>query len=332
MTAFQVYRTAADALAKSRSPLIVLLKDVDPDAMGASMALARAFVQRGVRPTLFCLQDIPDSLLFLSGSEYSVVHDPAALTFATYDLAIVCDAGDLKRTGIAEQLEALKQHAPLMNVDHHHVHSPFGTINLVDEHASASAELVYDVLQLGGWSIDAAMATAILAGIMADTGNFTNAATTIRSLEIAATCYAKGADAPRVVRELYGQKPLRALQLWGDILSRLQKNKKWGIVSTVILQKDFATYDISDEATEGLANFLNSIADMKAALILKEMPDGTIRGSMRATRDDVDVSKLAKRLGGGGHRKAAGFTIHGKIEQLPNGKWRVIPHDLKVVT
>ena len=195
-------------------------------------------------------------------------------------------------------------------------------MNVIDTTASATAEIVYDLIKLGDWPLTPDMATAILSGITADTDAFTNAATTVRSLEIAAHCYARGADSRRVVKELYRGKALGALKLWGVVLSRLVKNKRWGIVSTIILQEDLKALDITDEATEGVADFMNTITDMKAALILRELPGGEIRVSLRTTRDDVDVSKLAQIYGGGGHKKAAGFTIKGTVSRTPTG-WRV---------
>ena len=94
------------------------------------------------------------------------------------------------------------------------------------------------------------------------------------------------------------------------------------MVTTVILQDDFRRFKIPEEAADGLVNFMNSITDMKAALVLTELPDEQLRGSLRTTKDDVDVSKLAAHLGGGGHKKAAGFTLPGKIVRTDTG-WKV---------
>lgn len=322
MTGFSVYKEAARVLKESKRPLFVVLKDVDADAMGSAMALARSLALSGAKPTGVSRGEVPPALRFLLDPLVPFVENAEQLP-ADFDSMVIGDTGQLGRSGFADEIEAaVKRGVPLLNIDHHHIHQAFGTINLIDEKASATAELVYDLLKLGNWPIDAQVATGLLAGIVADTDNFTNAGTTIRSLEIAASCYAKGAEVRRVIRELYQGRELNALKLWGEILTRLKKHKRYGLVSTVILQDDFEQYDISEEAAEGLANFMNTIADMKAAMILKELPGGEIRASLRSTRDDVDVSKIAKLFGGGGHKKAAGFTIPGKIVRRGTG-WHV---------
>ncbi|MFA7286098.1 MAG: DHH family phosphoesterase [Patescibacteria group bacterium] len=321
---FNAFREAADTLRASRNPLIILLRDVDADALGTSMAVARAVAQQGAHVTLYCGEPIPANLAFLLDAAFPISTTLSQSVLAATDAIVVADAGALERTGVAEEVRAcVARGVPLINIDHHQVAAAFGTINLVDAGASAAAVLAYDLIKLGGWIIDRDMATAILAGIVADTGNFSNGGTTIRALEVAAHCYATGAESRLVIRALYNSKPVNALKLWGEILSRLTKHERLGIASTVILDDDFEKYAIDEESTEGLANFLNGLSDVKAALILKQLPNNEIRGSLRTTRDDVNVGKLAQALGGGGHRKAAGFTIPGRIVRFKNG-WKVV--------
>lgn len=322
MVEFSRYQEAANLLKRSRAPLFVVLESVDADALGATIAMARALAEENVSATVYCKEQIPDYLTFIY-TDFFIEHNSENLKWSDYDLVVVSDSGSLARTGLSSEIKKFYDNdGAVLNIDHHHVHETFGTVNLIDAKASAAAELVYDVLKLGGWAITPEIATAILAGLIADTGNFTNAATTIHSLTIAAECYAKGANARRILAELYRNKPVEALQFWGEILSRLERNEKWGIVATVILQEDFDKYQVDETATEGIANFMNFITNMNAALVLSETTDGKIHGSLRTTKDKYDVSKLAVYLGGGGHKKAAGFTVPGKIVRTERG-WRV---------
>ena len=96
-------------------------------------------------------------------------------------------------------------------------------------------------------------------------------------------------------------------------MSEIKKNKKLGIVTAVVTNEDLKECGAKHEDLEGVANFLNSIPDVKASIVLSENENGEIKGSLRTLRDDVDVSKLAHALGGGGHRRAAGFTMPGKL-------------------
>lgn len=323
MTLFSNYRAALDVIQGAKNPIFILLQSVDADALGSTMALVRALKQAGVQPMIFCASAAPISLQFLL-KDWIIENNINALDLSAYDLVIVTDAGSIHRTGIQPQLESyVGNGGQLLNIDHHHVHEPFGTVNLIDETASATTVLVYDLLKLGGWNIDADIATAILVGIVADTDNFSNAGTSIRALTIAAECYAKGARVRQVFRGLYRQRPLQALQLWGLILSRLERNDRWNIVSTIILREDFERYHLNEEAIDGLANFLSTLANVNATMMLTELPHGQIKGSLRTVKDNVDVSLLAVQLGGGGHKKAAGFIIDGKIQYTEQG-WRIV--------
>lgn len=313
---------ALKVFSATKHPLVVLLEQVDPDALGSGVAVARGLQERGVKPIIYCGKDIPPSLSFLLG-DLVIEHDKNKLDWSIIDLAVLVDAGSVVRTGIKPELLAfVSQGGVVLNIDHHHVYESFGAIDFVDELASATAVLVYDLLRGANITTTPAIATALLSGILADTGNFTNAGTTVRALQVAAECYASGAAAQRVIKELYQHRPIGALTLWGRILSRLVKHPKWKLAATVILRRDLEELDLNEAAADGVANFMNGIPNINAGLVITELPNGMLKGSMRTTRDNIDVSKIAAALGGGGHKKAAGFTIAGRIEETPNG-WRI---------
>ena len=112
------------------------------------------------------------------------------------------------------------------------------------------------------------------------------------------------------------------MKAWGLALSRLTYNKNYDVVYTVLTQSDLKNFGIGTDDLEGLSNFLNTLKDAKIIMVLYELSDGRIKGSLRTTRHDVDVSKIAMCLGGGGHKKAAGFEIKGQLRQTDAG-WEV---------
>ena len=114
------------------------------------------------------------------------------------------------------------------------------------------------------------------------------------------------------------------MQLWGRILFRLRVNQELGIATTVVTLEDLADAPQGLEVTEGIANFLNNLSGVSATLILRQEDAETIKGSFRTNSDLIDVAKLATILGGGGHRKAAGFKLKGKLVSTPTGGWQVI--------
>jgi phosphoesterase RecJ-like protein len=160
------------------------------------------------------------------------------------------------------------------------------------------------------------MATALLTGIITDTDNFTNSATSDTAMAAAGDLIRKGGNLNMINEQVVRNKSINLLRLWGEILNRLNKHEALDMVYTYITQVDLKVHQVDETDSEGIANFLNNLDEGKMSLILKETQDGKIKGSFRTTKDDVDVSALAKKLGGGGHKKAAGFSIAGTIDEV----------------
>ena len=160
------------------------------------------------------------------------------------------------------------------------------------------------------------MSTALLTGIITDTGNFTNSATTPSAMLVASELLRTGGNLNVINQNTVYNQTLGSLKLWGTALSRLTRHDDQNITYTYITQKDLMECDVNDNETEGIANFLNNLDGGNISMILKETKDGQIKGSLRTTSDQHDVSSMAKQLGGGGHKKAAGFTVGGTIEEI----------------
>ncbi|MEK9152331.1 MAG: DHHA1 domain-containing protein, partial [Patescibacteria group bacterium] len=247
--------------------------------------------------------------------------DPAVIISGRPDVIAVFDAGDLGYAGVLDMIAAMNNHPTIINFDHHATNTNFGDINVLDVGASSTAEVVYHFLHSGNVDISREIATCLLTGILTDTGSFSNPATTASSLEAASDLLRRGASIHEVARRLMRNKPMEALRLWGLVLARLKYDAKLGVATTAIFRRDLEDSGVEEEHVEGLSNFLNSFLNAKVVLVLKELPDGKVKGSFR-TADELDVSVIAKLMGGGGHKKAAGFTAPGRIVEGENG-WRV---------
>jgi len=233
-----------------------------------------------------------------------------------YDLIIVVDSADLALLGsVYTEHVDLFTSIPLLNIDHHVSNTRFGDQALVVDTASSTCEVLYHFFTLNHVTIDASMALSLLTGLMYDTDNFTNGATSQRSLDIGSELVRRGADLSFVRHALFQNKTIPTLQLWGDVLARLIKVPERDLTYTYITQSDLKARTLEEKDAEGIANFLSNIGETTITLFFKELADGQVRASFRTTTDLVDVSLLAKRFGGGGHKKAAGFTIPGPMEQ-----------------
>jgi len=156
----------------------------------------------------------------------------------------------------------------------------------------------------------------LLAGILADTNGFSNAATSAEAILISAELVKKGVKVYQVIDYAMRNKSLGGLKLWGEALSRLKVNEEFNIAYTYIKDDDFRKFGAKEEELEGLSNFLNVIVEVSAAVVFNLYPD-KVKASWRTKRDDVDLAKLCGLFGGGGHQKAAGFTAN----------WQVIEKD-----
>lgn len=301
--------------------LLVSHKKPDGDSLGASLALAMALEKMNKKHLVFCIDEPRPYFSYLPEVE-NIFCDGDNLDLRYYDLIISLDCGDLKQTGIEEKIVSIFCNAFLINIDHHRTNENFGHLNLVVDNASSTSEIVYELIKSFNVNIDKDMATCLLTGILTDTGNFTNGATTISSLKIAADLLVRGARFNQINESTLKNKPLSTLKFWGKILSRLEKNES-GLVSVVITLNDFEESQLDANALDGVANFLNNLDGAKGILVLKEEGEGIIKGSMRSNDDSLDVSAISKLFGGGGHKKAAGFTIKGKLVEQ-EGNWIVV--------
>ncbi|NIV99513.1 hypothetical protein GWN26_10420 [Candidatus Saccharibacteria bacterium] len=223
--------------------------------------------------------------------------------------------------GVHEIIEGLKEDLPIINIDHHATNQNYGQLNLVDAEASSTAEVVYNFFSHNNVKIDKHIATALLVGILTDTTNFTNPGTTVSSMRVASELISHGARTNEISKNLLKNKSIDALRLWGKTLARLEENKELNMAIAVIKKEDFTDIQSPGEAVEGVANFLNALLNVSLVLVLRETDDGFVKGSFRST--DVDVSQIAQALGGGGHKKAAGFTIKGKLDKV-DGRWQIV--------
>lgn len=313
-----LFRAAHDALTRANKVLIVAHKKPDGDTLGASAAMLNFCRRRDIAANAFCLDAPPPQYGYIPRVD-EFTADPAVFG-ETYDVLAVFDSGDLRYAGVADLVAGMPAKPAVLNFDHHATNERYGDMNLLDTGASSTAEVVYEFFRAVGVEIDRDIATCLLTGILTDTSSFSNPGTTQGSLEAASELLRSGAKIQEVANKLMRNKSIPALRLWGQVLSRLKYNPTLGVASTAIFSGDLA--DIDGEHVEGISNFLNQFLDVAVVLVLTEQSGGKVKGSFR-TAEDLDVSVPAKLLGGGGHRKAAGFTIPGRILETDQG-WKIV--------
>lgn len=298
--------------------ILVTHRRPDGDALGSLLAMGAYLESIGKRAQLYCFDAIPSYFNYLPGIE-KIKNSQDDFWLVT-GAAIILDCGDLNMTGLPGEAFANKR---LAVVDHHISNPRYGAINAVLPNVAATTEIIYQYLRSLNFAINKNLATCLFTGIYTDTDAFSNLATTSDCLAVAAALLKLGANFKDITANTMQNKSIPALKLWGRALQRLRLDSAKGIAVTVIRANDLAECQARPEDTEGVASLLNHLSDVKMSMVLREQDDGTVKGSLRTTHELIDVAKIAKLLGGGGHAKAAGFTVKGHIAETEKG-WKIV--------
>ena len=296
---------------------VVVLSHIRPDgdAIGSMLALSLSLEARGKNVVPLLVDGVPERFRFLPGAERVVQAIPSEL-----DILITVDCADIRRTG----LPADYSRQPDINIDHHPTNTHFAMVNVVDPSASATSEMLYDLLAELSLPITVDVATNMITGLVTDTIGFRTDSVTPKVLRVAADLMDHGAKLHEVYFRGLEERSLVEARYWERGLSRLQLDD--GVLWTSLTLEDRQSVGYAGKDDADLINLLSTIAGAKVALVFVEQPGGEIKVSWRS-RDGVDVSTLAGQFGGGGHKPAAGAEIRGDLEQVQN---RVLSetHDL----
>ncbi len=312
---------------KSQKILIITHRRPDGDAIGANLALRLALEKLGKDVVSASIDAVNREYFFLP-YVYLMVQDIGKPE--DYDLIFTVDCGDSKISNYQLQFPHIWDgEVPVINIDHHATNDAFGTVNILKNEAASATHVLYFLFEEFRWKIDYDMANLLMAGLSFDTGHFRHDNTTPEVLEVASKLMELGARVDFIAKHMYRQVPITTLKVWGNALKRARMNEK-KVVSTVVTEEDARSLgaDIDALKTGELITYLNGVPGSLFAMVVSEK-DGLIKGSFRTSHDHVDVAKIAKELfHGGGHKKAAGFALPGRIE-IHDGEIKIIPLEKK---
>lgn len=297
---------------KKQNFLLIVHKNPDGDAIGSASAFGQYLLKLKKNVNFFCSTKVPGSFDFLPHAS-DFVSDHELLYRPENEAIFFLDTGDVAHAGISQDKMPQGKNSHLINIDHHHSNQKYGDYNLILPDASSSAEVLFHFFKAGRININDKIATSLLTGLITDTINFTTPSTTVNSLIAAGELIKKGGDLNLIKKNLFKNKKINSLKLWGVVFSRISHDPDTNIVFSYLLKEDWETLGLSEEEAEGMSNFLNNISEGEAGLFLRENQEGKIKGSFRTTKENGDVCSLAKLFGGGGHKKAAGFTVDGPM-------------------
>ena len=299
----QLDDTIRQQLAVAQKIVIVGHIRPDGDAVGSMLGLTHSLRANG-KTVIPVLQDgMPEKYAFLPGAA-----DVRTSVPADYDYLIVVDSSDMPRIG--KVLEGLP--SPDLVIDHHNTHDDFGKLEYVLPEAEATALVLVDSLPHWGLTITQDAATCLLTGLLSDTIGFRTANTQPAALRAAADLMEKGADFHDVYLKTLSDKTLAEALYWGQGLSKIRQTGPIVWSSLTLNDRIISGYQGNDDAD--LINILSAIKGPLMTILFVEQ-EGGVKISWRSV-EGVDVSKLAREFGGGGHKAAAGADVDGNLQEI----------------
>jgi phosphoesterase RecJ-like protein len=287
----------------------------DGDALGSLVGMQGLLTALGKDSRMFIApEDLPLPYEYRFFELDGLIQSPPA------DIAqrtvVFLDCGNIDRNSAS----VLHEGRHLLNIDHHHDNTRFGTLDHVVPGASCTAEIVWDLMHGLGVRPTAEVARALYVGLITDTGRFMYENTGPRAHEMAAELIAAGVDVQDVYRRLFEEMPPAKLTLLALALGRMRRFDSGELTLAALSAEDFRDAGAEDSFSEGIIDHLRAVQGTKVAVLVRELSSGERIGqhkvSLRATDDDVDVSLIAREQGGGGHRRAAGFSTTLEVEPL----------------
>jgi bifunctional oligoribonuclease and PAP phosphatase NrnA len=295
--------------------VVVAHENPDGDAIGSLVAMRGILAEIGKDCLMFIAErdlPLPQEYRFLPLD--GLVSEPPA---DVRDRTIVfLDCGNIERN----PAEAFRHPgAHILNIDHHHDNTHFGTVNLVVPEASCTAEIVWDLMNDLGVGPTQMIAAALYVGLITDTGRFMYENTGVQAHRMAADLIRAGVDVHAIYRRIYEGVPYGKLALLARGLANVQRYDDGRLTITDLTAGDFNDSDAEESYSEGVIDHLRAVQGTRLAALVRDRlggPNGGRKVSLRAGDDDIDVSAIARAQGGGGHRQAAGFSTELSYEEL----------------
>ncbi|HSI79480.1 MAG TPA: bifunctional oligoribonuclease/PAP phosphatase NrnA [Solirubrobacterales bacterium] len=297
---------AVEELRTGNRFLLTTHEGPDGDALGSLLAMQRILTQLD-----------KDSVMFLPAKEFplpveyrflpltDVFHEPPVDVIDR--VLVLLDCGNIDRMP-AEFLR--RDGARLINVDHHHDNTRFGDINVVDTDASCTAEIVLEIAKRLGAELTPEIASALYVALVTDTGRFSYENTDAAAHRMAAELIEAGVDVDDTHRRLYERVPIEKLRLVARALDRVEQLENGRLAVTYVSRDDYELAGADEVLVEGIIDYVRSLQGTLLAAVIRDRGEsgGTARKvSLRSTDGSIDVSAIARKHGGGGHRRAAGF-------------------------
>ena len=315
------YQQIIETLDKCRKVLVTTHVRPDGDALGSAAALVLAMQQKGIEAKVLLLSHLPTKYTFLF-RDYQIQHWdaekgwPVGLRLEDFDAVLVCDTGTWGQLpGLQEKMDAYAGRK--LVIDHHKTQEKWGDTRLVVTEAGAAGEIVAELIELWGVTLDMGIATALFIAITTDTGWFQFSNTRPFTFRLAAMLLEAGVDMDKVYQRLYLSERAQRVSLQTRAMQSLQLLADERLAVMELDKVDFHETGANVPDTENMINIPMQIQKVQVAILVTEPLDfGPVRVSLRS-KGQVDVAKFAEKFGGGGHTRAAGLKVeHAGVREV----------------
>ena len=284
----------------------------DGDTLGSMLALGALLKKSGHSVDHIISDPVPEIYKFLPYTDLVCRPDDSNIQ-KKHDLAFSLDCGSLKRLGKAKEIWLEAQ--TTINIDHHISNENFGKINLIEAEAVSTGQVVYELAKALNLKITKEIATLLYTTLLTDTGCFSNSKTNASALVWGAELIKLGAEHENIYRKAFLEKPFKAIKLFGSALSDINSIEDGQILWTYIDKDMMKNLSATGEDTEDIVDYMMRTKEVLVGVFFRE-DESEIKVSLRSNTDNVDVSKIAMSMGGGGHKKAAGINIKKSFSEV----------------
>ena len=329
----QKFQLAYEKIRTARRLLVVSHVSPDADAIASVGALIEIARLAGV-PDIYAYVDAKPAgaFDFIPNENFIKPTPPADLS--AFDVIIALDCGSLSRTALATAIGELRRQPArpyIIEFDHHQPKEAYSDLEIRLPDRASTTEVIYEFMNANGLAVTKTLANCIFIGLVTDTGHFFHANSSRAALAVASEMLLRGASLPRIISHTVNNKNFRSLKVWGRVLDNMRFNLQTGLLVSALTAAELAELAATEDLGANfdifgdIVSFLSTLSGVRVALLLRE-EGGRVKGSLRTNEDDIDVARIAGTYGGGGHKKAAGFSVTGRLAKTATG-WGVAPSE-----
>lgn len=302
-----MFKKAKEILDKSEKIYVVGHQNPDGDSIGCTFALYFALKKLG-KDIKVVMPKFSDSFSFLPEINTAVT----SVTEESFDLLIAVDSSSKDRLALSDGDYNKAKHVIML--DHHQESSPYGDVRYIDSTRPAAAEIIYSFIEYLNIEMDKDIATYIYTGLMTDTGSFNYESTKPSTLYIASKLLETGIDFAYICKRLNDTIKEAKLKLIAKTIENMEVMFDGKLRYSFVDYETIHSLGLNDEESEGMTNYLRKVEGTEVSVYVRQREDKSLKVSIRSG-GNVDVSEIAIKFGGGGHKRAAGYTMIGNYEE-----------------